>query len=414
MPTIDHKNLHRRFSEHIEKSNRIDIAVAWIRACRELNALIECKIPIRIVVGVSKNWTDPSVLKRLAEASHISVRIVPNKAVGLFHPKYYSFHCQPTIHWIGSANLTPGGFGTNEELVHEFIDELGETSMWFERLWSKLETDPWPAIKDYDDNYVPPSASRRSSGGPKVRKTDLLTLNDINTWKDFVKGLREYDTYYSQNQPPVSVLGETHSWLHTIRTGHEIVQRSHWAELSELEYDVLAPSFLKEREGGVWGALGSVRGGGAYLLNPVNMPEVKLDRNRVRQHLGRVLDAPADDIVNVAHDVLQQIWHSRFKKDKDIGIGPAAATRWLALARPDYLVSVNSKSAPGLGALSGLSTNHTSLAKRYDDLLKWIHDQPWYFEVEESEIDDPLELDIWHRRAALLDVFVYPVGHLVM
>ena len=411
MPTLDQKNLHKRFTKLVKKSKRIDVAVAWIRTCRELDALIECGVPVRIVAGVSKNWTDPSVLKRLAEADSISLRIVPNKAIGVFHPKYYCFHTEPTIHWIGSANLTRGGFGSNDELIHEFNDDLGETSKWFKRLWSKLESDPWPAIKEYEDNYEPPLKSGHRSKVAIVRKKDLLTLNtkDIQTWKDFVKGLHEYDKYYRQNEPLVDVLGETHSWLHTIRSGHEIVQRSAWTTLSELEYDILAPSFTKEHTGGVWGALGSVRGGGAYVLNPANMPKVKTIRNRVRQYLGEVLDAPKEEIIDVAFDVMQKIWHTRFKKDQNLGIGPAAATRWLALARPDYLVSVNSKSAPALGAASGLPTNPAGLAKNYDALLKWLHDLPWFIEVEASDIDDPLELDIWHHRAALLDVFVYPV-----
>ena len=411
MPTIGQKDLHKRFTELVKQSNRIDIAVAWIRACRELDALLECRVPCRIVAGVSRNWTDPSVLKRLAETNHISLRIVPNRLRGIFHPKYYSFHTQTTIHWVGSANLTRGGFGNNDELVHEFNDEEGETSQWFERLWSKLEVDPWLAIQDYDDEYEPPSKARCSTKGAKVLKPNLRSLHDIQTWSDFVDGLREYNRYYNQNEYSVDVLGETHSWLDTIRAGHEIVQRSNWSTLSTLEYDILAPNLRKRHRGGEWGALGSVRGGGAYVLNPKNMPGAKTVRNRVRRHLDRMLKARPEEIVLVAHEVLQQIQQTRFKENVNVGIGPAAATRWLALARPDYLVSVNSKSAPGLGAASGLPTNHSSLAKKYDVLLTWLHEQPWFFEVEESDINDLEELEIWHRRAALLDVFVYPVEH---
>ena len=104
MPLLDKSTQHRRFNELVSQSDQIDIAVAWVRSCDEIDSLIQSEAKVRIVAGISKNWTDPSVLKHLAECEHIQLRIEPNKPIGVFHPKYYTFHGDTTVHWVGSAN----------------------------------------------------------------------------------------------------------------------------------------------------------------------------------------------------------------------------------------------------------------------------------------------------------------------
>ena len=87
--------------------------------------------------------------------------------------------------------------------------------------------------------------------------------------------------------------------------------------------------------------------------------------------------------------------------------GRTIPLRWLTLARPDCLVSVNKASAPGLGEVSTLPQNSNSLANVYSGLLLWLHDRPWFNEFNNRQPEDHLERAVWNCRAALVDVFVY-------
>ena len=203
-----------RFLELVDEAKRIDIAVAWASSCDEIEALAASDADIRAVVGTSGNSTNPSTLRHLIEFAKL--RIPPNKPPRIFHPKYYFFHGEKTVCWVGSANLTKGGFGRNVELIHEFDLTRKEDRGWFECLWADLNSDPWPAILEYEARYTPPQRTPRPA--PPREDTDLPSLTDIDTWEQFVEGLQVYDECYRYHEDSYGfdVLGETHSWLHTI------------------------------------------------------------------------------------------------------------------------------------------------------------------------------------------------------
>ena len=135
------------------------------------------------------------------------------------------------------------------------------------------------------------------------------------------------------------------------------------------------------------------------------MPDIREKREQIYRYVEQVRDAADNEIARVAHGAVQEIVSD--KKGPLKGFGPGAATRLLALARPDFLVSVNGASAAGLGKLiSGKPRKPEWLAKRYDKLLKWVYDQPW-FKAKKPESCLELERKIWNSRAALLDAFVY-------
>jgi hypothetical protein len=88
--------------------------------------------------------------------------------------------------------------------------------------------------------------------------------------------------------------------------------------------------------------------------------------------------------------------------------GPAVATRFLALACPDRLVSVNGPSAAGLGVFADKKHDEDNLARSYGALLKMIHGREW---CHAPEPIDSREREIWRCRAALVDAFVYVPIH---
>ena len=395
MPFIERNQLLQRFSERLSKATQVDIAVAWATPCDALEALAESVgegTTIRIAVGVSGNVTVPTTLRRLQSLADL--RIAPSSLQHrIFHPKFFCFHgLDRTICWVGSANLTRGGFGGNDELVHEFIDSAEEGRHWFESLWNALDPDPDQAIAAYEHGYQPPKYVPRSPPSGDVPK--LVTLADQSTWDDFVGGLRARDDYCRSQQFGWDVLGDTHSWVHTISIGREVARLPDWSALTKRECYILRGF---DREEGTWGLLGSLGGAGrvASVFNRDRMPEVGPVRTRIRRQVEQVLKTPSNEMAHAAHRAVQAI------RTID-GFGVAAATRLLTLARPDCLVSVNGASAAGLGMLSGLPGD--GLADNYAELLNWVYEQPWF---NAPQPDDSLERTIWNCRAALLDAFVY-------
>ena len=404
MPLIDGSLLLQRLRKHLKKATHVDIAVAWAGPCDAVDELeISAKnTKIRIAVGLSYNSTNPTTLDRLKEFADLRIGTSPSN--GIFHPKYYCFRTpKRTICWVGSANLTNGGFRSNAELVHEFEVKNKEDLKWFELLWENLKPDPTEEITNYKENYTPPRRSPR----PKPRKTDtkpeLPSLVDIKTWADFVSGLKALNDHCHHHEYPWDILGETHSYLHTIRVGREVVRLRNWTNLTRREcYILRGDERGNAKEEGNWGLLGTLpMGATPYIFNPVNMPRVGPVRQQIRQQVDRVLNANSSEIANVTQNAIKAITEIKLENPKH-HIGIASATRWLTLARPDRLLSINSKSSDKLGELSGLPK--TSLAKNYAALLNWVYTQPWF---KSSQPNNPLEQDIWNCRAALLDAFIY-------
>ena len=406
MPFIEREHLLQRFSQRLAEAKQVDIAVAWATPCDALEELADSAgngTSIRIAVGISENVTVPSTLRRLQNFADLRIAS-STKPHGIFHPKYYCFRGPDrTICWIGSANLTQRGFVENDELVHEFDDSAKEGRRWFKTLWRGLKPDPGPAIDEYEARWQPPQRGSRPL--PQGDMPDRALLANGSTWNDFVEQLRELDDYWNEkSEGGWNVLGGTHSWLHTIATGREVVRRPDWANLTKRECYILRGDQRGEfGEEGTWGLLGEFTGAGkaTSVFNPERMPDVGPTRMRLRDYVNKVLNSNYNEIARNAHAAVQKIMKNT---EQFNGFGAAVATRLLTLARPDCLVSVNGPSAMELGRLSGLRGERDNLAKHYVDLLNWVYEQPWF---NAPQPDDPLERTIWNSRAALLDAFVY-------
>ena len=400
MRLISGNQLLPRFKELVGQARRVDIAVAWAKPCDAVEVLArgaESGTRIRIAVGLSMNGTKPETLLRLQGFAKLRIA---SPRCGIFHPKFYSFRGHDgTICWVGSSNLTAGGFGGNVELVCEYDDDAGEGQRWFKALWNgdDVDRDSRPTIAAYIENYVPPKPPPR----PPYRgdEPEVVPLGDQATWRDFVVGLRTRDDYcrFHGIQSPRGinwdVLGESHSYLHTIARGREVAHLEDWVHLGPDECDILTGM---DTNNGDWGLLGNF----SRFTRSSFAAEDGDVRGKIHELVGPILAVPDDEIVpvNVARDTVHAIMKIR-------NFGPAAATRLVTLVRPDCMVSVNGQSAAGLGSLSDVADTADDLAKDYAGLLTWVYQQPWF---NAPEPDAPLEGQIWNSRAALLDAFVYP------
>lgn len=406
MPLISNTELQTRVRELVLSADQIDIAVAWVRPCTILDVMLDSNVPLRIAVGISKDWTDPTTLKRLVQQKNVQLRVVPdNHQHGIFHPKYYCFRGATTVHWVGSANLTGGGFGGNEELVHEFASTSNEYEEWFENLWNRLKPDPTTDVEEYDRDWKPPRKDQ-----PRIRrhstKQSFPDLNQVVTWSDYVNGIKKYQKKYFGNYE-FDVLGDSHSWVHTIASGNQVIRMQDWQQLKLRECHILRGQEITGQEDGAWALLGWVRAAGARVFNPDFASQNHQLRLRIKKLVDGVVAAKPSELPSVASDALSEIWHMKAKGIARQGIGPAAASRWIALARPDYLISINNASAEGLGEAANLPRETSRLACQYEALLRWLHNRSWFNEASESSLIDPTEREIWNRRAALVDVFVY-------
>ena len=407
---ITRENILDRFSRNLEWSTEIDIATAWTTPNQSLCAL-QRRTPrprVRTIVGALDGTSDPDALRNLYCIGQLRI---PEES-RLFHPKIYIFRgVHRSTAWIGSANFTARGFEDNEEILFETPD-TESVERWFRMLWANkcipLNESAINRYAKWRTTLCPQSP--REIWPPvtmDVAKVDRMRLLEaVTDWRSYVAALEKCDLWWNWKnrckKHPFSVLGEKHSYLHTISAGREIAHSSDWTNLSQSESYILRG---KDTEEGNWALLGSCRGKAEAVFNPEseNLTDMMEIREQIHRYVKQVRCSPDVEIVRVAHGKLHEIVNDRIGPFK--GIGPAAASRLFTLARPDRLVSVNGASAGRLGQLiCGEPKSPIWLTNHYDKLLEWLHEQPWF---KAQKPDDPLERKIWNCRAALLDAFVY-------
>ena len=116
MSLIEGNQLLQRFRKRLAEAKQVDIAVAWVKCCDALDALVGEGTAIRIAVGISGNVTDPCALECLNNSQSVDLRIARSPH-GIFHPKYFCFHglsVRPTTEW----EKTPGSWSTGLDLTY--------------------------------------------------------------------------------------------------------------------------------------------------------------------------------------------------------------------------------------------------------------------------------------------------------
>ena len=408
---ITRENILDRFSQNLEWATEIDLATAWATPNESLYAL-QRRTPrptVRAVVGTGDNLTKAGALKTLYCIGQLGAAVESR----LFHPKVYIFRdVDRVVAWIGSANFTAGGFERNEEVLFETSDTKAVEG-WFKQLWEQCYLLTKSDIDNYESHqreYLSPQRSNMWVPPMSENPPPIWFLDEVDDWSSYVVALKRCNWWWKRRtkkrdrKSQFSILETKRSYLHTICAGRKVSQLPNWGNLTRCECNILRG---QDDEQGVWGLVGSLRASRrvSRVFIPENMPDVGPVRERIHNHVKQVLTAPDCEIARVAHGVVQEIVSDKVGPFK--GFGPASATRLLALARPDRLVSVNSKSATGLGKLiSGRSKSPEWLANHYDRLLKWVHDQDW-FKAKKPENCSVRQRKIWNCRVALLDAFVY-------
>ena len=391
------------FKEKLASAQRIDIASAWATLGPALDLLHAAskrkkrRVKIRAIIGTFGNATDPDALELLSKIGELCL---VSGGGALFHPKVYIFrNGRASSVWIGSANFTRAGFGRNEEAVYE-TGHCDEAKKWFERQWTNHGgPSPESKIEEYRKRRKRQGVSRtaaKMAGQPELGAVSRVELlQNAGSWGDYLEALKKCDQLWTAEGVKWTVLGDKYSYVHTINEGNRIARHESWVGLNDLQRTILLG--LRDGVEGTWGLLGSLRGAGEVqaVFRRFNEARRRAILTRIRNTVGHVIKASSDEFPDIAVDALEQICReTRF----DYGV----ATRLLTLARPDKLVSINSRSQEGLAETFDLAP--TTLGKNYGQLLQNLYNKRWY---RGRPGRSRKEHELWNMRAALVDSFVY-------
>ena len=400
---LTQENLFDRLQEHCASATRIDLATAWSSPGVAQRAILDSDANCRAIIGIAGNVTPPPVLRDFDRRATLRI---PEKSP-LFHPKFILFHSDTgkTIAWIGSANLTQAGYEQNRELVFEYEDD-GTSLKWFEEIWSSLDENVSPIIDDYETHWKP------TAGYVKDSKSDLdlnehssaisSIFDDLHDWDSFVKAI-EFANYYWKKQEGFSVDGEICSWMNTINLGNLIIRRNDLNSLSQIEFKIVMGLEFGD-DIAYYGLLGSMKGAAnaRKIFHPTNKLAVGT-RSAIDRYIKPLLTASFDDFSNVCSDFIENMSNIE-------GVSGGVATRLIALARPEWGVSVNDGSRRSLSLYSGLpistlgSPKTGGKGKSYLDLIEFLQEQPWYASPQPR---NNYERSLAASRGALLDALVY-------
>lgn len=141
MKLIDEGGLYDRMQELLAMSTSVDIAMAWVRCGKPLDAILSFAKAhpgkLRVLCGVNGFLTEADALFQLHETGQL--KIAYGTSGMKLHSKMFLFRdYTSTTAWVGSANLTDSAFSLNRELVCEFQDN-GTGEKIFEAYWGNLE-----------------------------------------------------------------------------------------------------------------------------------------------------------------------------------------------------------------------------------------------------------------------------------
>jgi hypothetical protein len=376
---IDEVDLYDRLQELLSSPASVDIAMAWIRCGRPLDAILGFAKSnpgkLRVLCGVNGFLTEPAALFQIQEVA--CLKIAYGTSGRKLHSKLFLFRAaSATTVWVGSANLTESAFSVNRELVCETVDD-GSAVGIFDAYWKEFNTPDADWLRKYAAlcGQLPtsPSIGLPNLGAPQHRPPGS------EDWKTYVARLRarnwERLDWIAGQLPEVTQIG-----------------LSNWQQLSKTDAEKLL-GIAK-----TYGALGRLQGAGV-VKNIFYEPSWKnlLTREKIEAALNVIPPNPSapafEPMIKRAFDLITSL-------DR---VNVATVSRLLAVRHPDRFVSVNKASTAGLSLLSGISQTDLHSSAGYVALIRWVMNQPWW-----SAPDPQDETSIyWRQRAALLDILAY-------
>lgn len=396
---LDAKQVGEKLNELIKVSDEFYCAVAWATELDFAKKLVKHSDKLgQIIIGTDFAQTSPEVLNLLKNVD--GVRIMPdNKISSTFHPKIYCFIKSDKCHAIiGSSNLTKGGICNNQEasvLIEgnaddEVIQEALELIDYWWNEGNEIDEDfltyykAAHEIRKQHKKAIEKPLSIHTTAEDKPKNLLFKTWN----WNEYVKVLENS-----------KISKETKERLDTLSYAQELFStKKQFLKFSEIQRKAISGIAGKKEildsdvEHFGWAAFGTVTGTGKFKK------QIK-ENNR---HISRALDSiPFSGAIDKKH-------YTSYKKEfllafEDGGAGLAAATRLLAMKRPDYFVCINNKNKHGLAKALDFSISKLNLDNYWELVIEPILKSPWW-----NEKQPPAgEKIIWNTRVAMLDTIYF-------
>jgi hypothetical protein len=380
MKLIDEGGLYDRMQELLAMSTSVDIAMAWVRCGKPLDAILSFAKAhpgkLRVLCGVNGFLTEADALFQLHETGQL--KIAYGTSGMKLHSKMFLFRdYTSTTAWVGSANLTDSAFSLNRELVCEFQDN-GTGEKIFEAYWGEFGIPDAVWIEKY---------AELCGSLPSSSPTDRPTLEApqgqqpiSEDWLAYVAKLRS-----SKNQSRMKLIAD-----HLPKATQ--IGLSNWLQLSKPD----AEKLLGNATG--YGGLGRLQSAGTvtnifYESNGKNL--------KTREAIEKALSViPIDPLAPAFEPMVKRAFDLVTNLDN---VSFATVTRLLAVRNPDRFVSVNGESIAGLSKMSGITQKDLKTSSGYVALTRWVMKQPWW-STEDPQDDTSI---YWRQRAAMLDILAY-------
>lgn len=391
------KDLERQFIKLLKKYKYISFATAWASSEHfAFQELLKLKRKIKkSTIGLHFYQTDPKVLELFKDDENIKFIW---QTTGVFHPKIYIFW-NSDDDWsilLGSANFTNSAFAGNniEQII--LVESISQDKNIF--------IDSKKFIKKCFDN------------SDAVNLTDTQIENYINQYRRRELNLKKLSNTYPKSNSQVNFLDIdilNYSWdkyLYEIKKDPEhgfsgridmlnkiqkIFNNEQANEFYKLDKDninhIMGLYYKKEYKYYAWfGHLTSrLRAGlGENLHKNIQIISKAIDLIPKSGQVDR----------NLFLEYIK-LFYSAFEKNE-----LAAATRLLAMKRPDLFFCKNEANIAGIASDLGIRKSNITAEYYWDEIIERFHDTPWFNSSKPKNKEDK---SAWKYRVALIDCIYY-------
>ncbi len=396
---ISSSELQKEFSRLLNEYKKYYWATAWAGVSSKLFEKLNAQKDRieKIVVGLHFYQTHPDFIKNFI--GNKNVKFIKQTS-GTFHPKVYLFFDNQGK-WeaiVGSANFTNEAFTNNTEatILISSKDEKAKTTLTsiekiIEASWNKGKYFDKKELVDYTiawENHRPKIQSISGKYGSKSSKNKPIFESTITSmsWNKFIGQVNSEKRH--------GEFSLEHRLL-VLRTVHVFFRKAlHFSDLEPNERSFIAGIKIKKPhdfENIDHGWFGNMGGNGIFENR------VKSDPKNISLALDEI---PLNGQITKTN---YNAFIKHFKKITDDNfIG--AATRLLAMKRPDTFVCLDGKNISNLCKDFGIVQKGMSYNRYWDDIILRIYDSEWWLH---SKPKNKREIEISNSRAAFLDSLYY-------
>ncbi|MFW6031062.1 MAG: phospholipase D-like domain-containing protein [Myxococcota bacterium] len=391
----NHGELQRLFGELTAWAEELHLAYAWAGPTRGKHAhwkALPLEKVTRAIIGTHFMQTHPEALRRLGKRRGV-LRVVADRE-GVFHPKVILGRRGDEARAIlGSSNFTDGGFQHNEELNVLVAGPAGgpplsEIAGLFDRWWRDprafAPTQAW--LRDYGRAHAKAPEVPEVPSPPTSTQLIVRSIEDLDVdWETYFQKLVAQERRSLADGRPITVFRRSggQSYLSEIaRCRQAFGAHERFADMPESDRMQVCG----------WGPDTS-----GHLGRMEGAPSFKEAVRQRSSQIGRALDLlplRGSVTVNCIRECAEELWRIH-------GVGRGAATRLLAVKRPDLCFPVNNANEEKLQEIFGVAPSRPS---KYVELLQRVWELPWFSYARPAAAD---EQEAYDARVALLDAMLY-------